>query len=483
MSDKIRQLKDEAAAWLRKGKHAKALKLYQKVLQADPGDYSVYNNMGYLYRRLGHRDEAVEIFTQLTDLYAEQGFLLKAVATCKVVLEIDPDHKKTQQKLAGLYARHTDKASLSVKIMEDPEDDARREDAVEEQDTPVPIELNVQEAHDFGLVLTTPLDVLETIDTLPEEEQAEEEAQEEAEEVEEEVEEDALPEIDLDVMQFEETSGQERTLPAIPLFSDLAPDAFVSLLEKMKLIRVKTGDWVVREGARGDSMFAIASGAVRVLKHLEGKKMLRLAVLGEGDFFGEMSVIRGGPRGASVQATKPAELFEVSSELLDEIVALHPAVGLVLKKFITQRLLRNVMTTSALFAPFAPEERVRIIERFVSRDVEEGEELIAEGKETEGLFVVLRGKMTVSRKADDGTEFVAGELVEGEVFGEISCLRKQPAIATVRAAGPSSVLRLPRKDFDALVLSHPQILELVGKLGEQRLALTMNALARKGILI
>ncbi len=272
-------------------------------------------------------------------------------------------------------------------------------------------------------------------------------------------------------------------MPAIPLFSDLAPDAFVSLLEKMKLVRVKAGDWIVREGARGDSMFAVASGSVRVLKHLEGNKMLRLAVLGEGDFFGEMSVIRGGPRGASVQATKAAELFEISSELLDLIVAKHPAVGLVLKKFMTQRLLRNVMSTSGLFAPFAPEERVRIIERFVSRDVEEGEELITEGTESEGLFVVLRGKMTVSRKAEDGTEFVAGTLMEGEVFGEISCLRKQPAIATVRAACPGSVLRLPRKDFDDVVLSHPQILELVGKLGEQRLALTMSALARKGILI
>ncbi|MBW1811417.1 MAG: cyclic nucleotide-binding domain-containing protein, partial [Deltaproteobacteria bacterium] len=284
-------------------------------------------------------------------------------------------------------------------------------------------------------------------------------------------------------VEFEEPSGHAETLPEISLFSELAPDAFVTVLEKMKMLHVKQGDWIVKEGAQGNSMFAIASGAVRVLKRLDGTKMLQLAILGEGAFFGEMSVIRGGPRGASVQAIKSSDLFEISKELLDEVIGQYPSVGKVLDKFCTQRLLRNIMVTSALFRPFSGEERVRIIERFVSRNVDNGDELITEGVESSGLFVLLRGTLEVSTKVEDGSDMVAGELTEGEVFGEISCLRKEPAMATVIAITPGAVLRLPRKDFDEVVLSHPQILELVNRLGEQRIALTMNALAKVGVLI
>ncbi len=97
MSDKVRKWKDEAASLLRKGKYAKALVLYKKVIGETPDDYSCYNNIGYIHRKLGHKQEAVKIFEELTDLYAEQGFLLKAIATCKVVMDIDPTHKEIQQ--------------------------------------------------------------------------------------------------------------------------------------------------------------------------------------------------------------------------------------------------------------------------------------------------------------------------------------------------------------------------------------------------
>jgi CRP-like cAMP-binding protein len=142
-----------------------------------------------------------------------------------------------------------------------------------------------------------------------------------------------------------------------------------------------------------------------------------------------------------------------------------------------------VLNTSDLFKPFSKEDRVRILERFVSRDVEPGAVLINEGQESPGFFIVLRGQMDVFCKMEDQSDLSVGQLVEGEVFGEISCLHQEPAVATVKAATPASILRLPRKDFQELILSHPQILEMVASLGEERRAITVNALAQKGILI
>jgi CRP-like cAMP-binding protein len=60
------------------------------------------------------------------------------------------------------------------------------------------------------------------------------------------------------------------------------------------------------------------------------------------------------------------------------------------------------------------------------------------------------------------------QLREGELFGEMSLLQRTPATATVAAARNTSLLRLPREDFDTLILTHPQILALVSELTEAR---------------
>ena len=57
---------------------------------------------------------------------------------------------------------------------------------------------------------------------------------------------------------------------------------------------------------------------------------------------------------------------------------------------------------------------------------------------------------------------------EGELFGEMSLLNRTPATATVTATRNASLLRLPREDFNSLILSHPQVLVLVSELTDAR---------------
>jgi CRP-like cAMP-binding protein len=294
---------------------------------------------------------------------------------------------------------------------------------------------------------------------------------------------DSISDLDFDLDDDTENEKQVQKIPEIPLFCEFEPQAFIALLEKMNMIHMKPGQWILREGEQGSSMFTIASGKVRVLKRLAPKKQLQLALLGEGAFFGEISLLRGGVRGASVQATEAGDVLEISRDLIDQVITSHPSVEKVLAKFSHQRLLRNAMITSPLFQPFNKRDRVRIIEHFVSREVEKGQVVVKEGVESDGLYLLLQGNMEVLCKTEDKNLLKVGELTVGEVFGEISCLRKDPAMATVKATCNSSVLRLPRKDFDALVLSHPQVLELIAELGEERIAKATNALANKGVLI
>jgi len=126
------------------------------------------------------------------------------------------------------------------------------------------------------------------------------------------------------------------------------------------------------------------------------------------------------------------------------------------------------MATSPLFRPFDRKDRKGLIERFKAREVREGERVVVEGLQTDGLYVVMAGEFEV-RKLIEGVEIPIAALKEGDLFGEISLLTKAPATATVAGARRSTVLRLPREAFDELISTHPQILALVSELSDERL--------------
>ncbi|MDX2011730.1 MAG: cyclic nucleotide-binding domain-containing protein [Myxococcaceae bacterium] len=252
-------------------------------------------------------------------------------------------------------------------------------------------------------------------------------------------------------------------LPKIPLFSDLPEDAFIALFERCPLRRAEPGDRVIDQGSIGTSFFVICSGKARVLR-TEGDATRELAMLDEGAFFGEMALLSDAPRSASVEAAaEDTQLLEIPALVLTELSTKYPTVATALKKFCRQRLLANLMNSAALFKPFTPSERRGLIQKFRARDALPGETLIREGQPSDGLYVVLTGEVAV----DVGGRPVA-TLKEGQVFGEMSLLTRSVTMATVKTTRRTSLLRLPRADFDQLIMSHPQILEQVAELTDER---------------
>jgi len=261
------------------------------------------------------------------------------------------------------------------------------------------------------------------------------------------------------------------TLPTIPLFSDLPRDAFIELFERCPLRRFNQGERIIEQGRRGDAFYVICEGSVRVFRMEDGRRQ-DLATLEGGAFFGEMALLSGAPRTASVEAaSEDAQLLEISAPVLASLSRNHPQVAKALKKFVRQRMLTNVMNTSALFRLFNRTDRRALVERFLARDVERDAVIIRDGDRTDGLYVLLSGEVEVRK---DG--HLLTRLKEGDLFGEISLLQKTPATATVTSTRHTTLLRLPREDFDALISSHPQILVLVSELSDERLRRTEQVL-------
>jgi len=268
-----------------------------------------------------------------------------------------------------------------------------------------------------------------------------------------------------------------RKVPArVPLFDDLPRDAFVELVNRLSYRRYRAGQQILKEGDPGRSFFVIVEGKVRIWKQLPDGEELQLATLEEGAFFGEMALLSGAPRTANVSAEDDTELLEVSDAVLRHLARNHPLVVKSLKNFYRQRLLNNVMAISPLFKDFDPTERRQLVEKFKLRQVAPGEMLIKEGAQSDGLYVVLHGSVDVAAQHID-----LAHLREGEIFGEMSLLTRQPATATVVSPRNAILLRLPRDQFQELVVTHPQILALVSELTEQRAAATRAALEQHGI--
>jgi CRP-like cAMP-binding protein/tetratricopeptide (TPR) repeat protein len=260
--------------------------------------------------------------------------------------------------------------------------------------------------------------------------------------------------------------------PQTPIFSDLGPRAFVELLQRCSLLRFQPGEVIVSQGDPGKSFFVISSGTVKVRRLERTGEAIDLAQLHEGAFFGEMALLSDGPRTASVVADSEVELLEFPAEVLTHLMATYPSARRAVEKFTRSRLLAGVMATSPLFRPFDQENRKLLIERFLLREVAAGETVIEEGKPGDGLYVVMQGRFQIRRHQAGGEPLLLSELHEGDIFGEISVLTRSNATASVVAAGPARVLRLPRQVFDEVILTHPQILELVAKLSEERMQTT-----------
>jgi CRP-like cAMP-binding protein len=126
-------------------------------------------------------------------------------------------------------------------------------------------------------------------------------------------------------------------LRASPLFEGFDEDELVALIAGLRLLTFAPGDVIVTEGEPGQSVFLLASGAVKVFVRASDGHDFAIGRLDEGAFFGEMSTLSGHPRSATVTAATHCDLLELDRASLDRIADSHPRVREVLEEFSRRR--------------------------------------------------------------------------------------------------------------------------------------------------
>jgi cAMP-binding proteins - catabolite gene activator and regulatory subunit of cAMP-dependent protein kinases len=126
-----------------------------------------------------------------------------------------------------------------------------------------------------------------------------------------------------------------------PLFAALDDEAANALMESMTASRLERGDVLFREGDRGDRLYVIGEGKIKLgLTSIDGRENL-LAILGPGEMFGELSLFDPGPRTATATAVAETQLIALGHEDLASFLSGRPAVASTMLAALARRLRRT----------------------------------------------------------------------------------------------------------------------------------------------
>ncbi|MBM4297126.1 MAG: cyclic nucleotide-binding domain-containing protein, partial [Deltaproteobacteria bacterium] len=117
---------------------------------------------------------------------------------------------------------------------------------------------------------------------------------------------------------------QAESILSIPIFSALSREDVAKVLGKMEEITYGPGATIVRQGDLGDAFFVIQSGAVQVVVDSGAGNSEIVAVLGPKDCFGEMALLSGEQRSATIVSVKETILWRLKREDWDELIERHP---------------------------------------------------------------------------------------------------------------------------------------------------------------
>lgn len=135
-------------------------------------------------------------------------------------------------------------------------------------------------------------------------------------------------------------------LREIDVFQGRKEETLAALESSMEKRSFKAGDRIFAVGERGDELFLIRSGSVRVVLPLSGQRSHHLATFGRGDFFGEMSFLDGEPRSADAIASTDVDLYVLSRARFDSISGEHKRLALNLMEGLARVLAHRLRHTN-----------------------------------------------------------------------------------------------------------------------------------------
>lgn len=237
----------------------------------------------------------------------------------------------------------------------------------------------------------------------------------------------------------------------IDILRDLTPLQMREFTLDSDVSFVRKGDVIFDRGAPGSSLFNVASGSVHVQVNPSDPSIV--VPIGTGAMFGEVGLISGRKRGATVVAAEDSILMEIPRNAALKLIATVPAVKRAVTRVSIERQLLQLFK-----AGLSPSDITEVVESAETISVRAGESIIAEGDESYDIYVIRVGSMVVERTIAGKTVFIS-YLPAGSYVGEMALIEGGRRTASVRAAVKSEVIKLNGDAFRSLLDRNPALLE------------------------
>jgi CRP-like cAMP-binding protein/Fe-S-cluster-containing hydrogenase component 2/thioredoxin reductase len=213
------------------------------------------------------------------------------------------------------------------------------------------------------------------------------------------------------------------------------------------------GETVFERNAPGSSLFAIADGSVIVRVNPNDPNVT--VPIATGSIFGEVGLISGRRRGATVVAAEDAILVEVSRQAALKLQSQVPAAKAAITRISTERQLLQMFGSG-----LASEDLAEVLDSAEIIAVSAGKAIITEGDEGDDIYVIRSGSMVVEKLVGGKPVFLS-YLPAGSYVGEMTLIAGGRRTATVKAAIKSEVIRLKGDAIRAVMAKRPALLEKV----------------------
>ncbi len=385
----IARLKESGAVEIGRGNWDKALRDFLEVLKTAPGDTHALMKVGDCCHKLGKNDEACRYYNRLVDIFSTEGFVVKAIAVHKLILKINPGFPDGEKRLSALYEQKVAETSPALPAKGKTEEvrpgyekpplffDLSHDEfmALVEKLSPIDVGagdmiITQGEAGDsIFIIVSGQVSIFRRdedknevwINNLGEGSFFGEfgyfSGQKRFASVKA-VEETTLLEIGRKsleavtakhprvrevLLKFYKERILDTLLAISPLFCVLSPEERTRLMTQVSFSTYKKSTQIVRESDAGDRMYVIISGEVEVSTEKEGT-VVSLALLRSGDFFGEVAVITGRPRTATVTAKTDVSAAEIPKGSVADAIKKHPEIEQMLSNYIQMRVENTIST-------------------------------------------------------------------------------------------------------------------------------------------
>jgi len=248
-------------------------------------------------------------------------------------------------------------------------------------------------------------------------------------------------------------------LAATELFRGLNESILQNLAAELVPLQISAGQVLIHQGDVGDCMYVVVSGRLQVSLAQIGKTPQILREMGRGESIGEIALLTGQTRTATVAAIQKTEVARLSKESFERLAAASPEMATQLQRSVTEYLRRRQLRAALKATRLLSELDEALLSDLEAQltwvSLVSGETLVRQGDPGDCMYVIISGRLRVVQQRTGETQHILRELGRGESMGEIALLTGERRTATIYAIRDTEVAKLSKTSFDHLLDQHP----------------------------